>query len=149
MKKIVLLSVLFFVMMFSLGQARATTGVGIVFGLHGSDTFNSDVGLSLKFNNFPVLGIKYALGNNGYLGGTIDYWMINNALGGRVVYWYLGVGGYAWISSNPGLGGRLPIGLQFWPVHRFEIFLEAAPAIGLIPSVDFNVQGALGLRYHF
>jgi hypothetical protein len=68
--------------------------------------------------------------------------------------WYVGVGGYASIDVNPvniDVGGRIPIGLQIWPIGRtLELFLEAAPAVGIsfIPTgFGWHLQGALGLRF--
>lgn len=147
MKKLVLMVILFAA---TIGTTvQASTGVGAVFGVRGNDGITSDVGLSLKFNNFPVLGIKWGFGGNGYLGGTMDYWFLNKPLSGRVLYWYMGAGAYVWIANDFALGGRLPIGLQLWPVNKLEIFAEAAPSLAVLPGIDFVVDGAIGVRYHF
>ncbi len=128
---------------------HASTGVGVVFGLYDDASYIGNTGLSLKFDNFPVLGLKWSLGKNGYLGGTVDYWLLNDSLSKNVLFWYLGVGAYAWLGNGFTLGGRLPIGLQLWPIRQLEFFIEAVPSLKIIENLDFNVQGALGIRYHF
>jgi hypothetical protein len=150
MKKTLLLSVLMLLMTGTILSAKSHssgsatgTGIGIVVGYPGN------VGLSIKIQNFPVLGLSWYLGQSSYFGGTIDWWFINNSLESNF-YWYLGFGGYVWLGHSVGLGPRLPIGLQWFPGGSpFEIALEVAPALSLLPGIDFVFQGSLAFRYHF
>jgi hypothetical protein len=52
------------------------------------------------------------------------------------------------------LGGRLPIGVNIYPIKNLELFLELAPtlAVGIGEEITFpvfGVQGAFGLRFWF
>ena len=88
------------------------------------------------------------------LGATVDYWAAHGPLA-SVFDWYLGVGGYLIVDfASPAsvtAGGRIPIGLQAWPVGQvLEIFLEIAPAVGVIvvpTAFEWHLQGAFGLRF--
>jgi len=150
MKKALLLSVLMILMSGNILSAysRASgnwtgTGIGIVLGYPGN------VGLSIKIKNFPVLGLSWYLGESPYFGGTLDYWIINNNIDSDF-YWYIGVGAYAWIGNPFGLGPRLPIGLQWFPGSGpFELAIELAPALSLLPGIEPRIQGSLAFRFHF
>jgi hypothetical protein len=114
--------------------------------------------LSLKIPSVPIYwGLNLDLGNNYFgLGLTGDYYLIDNTLtkiGGSVDFgWYLGLGGFfnfghynddRWYYSGRyynhtwttlGFGVRLPIGIDLLiPIStiKLEVFLEAAPSIGL------------------
>lgn len=115
------------------------TGIGVQFGYPGN------VGLSLRFDNVAV-GAAWNLGGNGYLHATVDYWMIKNDLA-KDLDWYLGPGLNIGIGNPFILGVRLPVGLQWMPVNRIEIFGELAPCLWLIDNVSFNWNGAVGVRY--
>jgi hypothetical protein len=148
MKKIIFIAVIA-VMLSGAGAASAYqrggtgTGIGVVFGYPGQ------VGLSIKINSFPVLGLWWYLGNQSGFAGTLDYWAINNGLGSNF-YWYLGPGVYVDIYSTVGFGLRLPIGLQWFPGGSpFEIALEIAPRLALLPGMNFGFQGTIALRFHF
>jgi hypothetical protein len=48
------------------------------------------------------------------------------------------------------LEARLPLGIDY--VFRqvpIEVFLELAPALEIIPDIDFHLRGGLGARYYF
>ncbi len=110
--------------------------------------------VSLKLPQFPLmLGIGVTWLPS--VGLTADYWVAHGNIV-SIFDWYVGVGGYASVDLNPvslDIGGRIPIGLQIWPIGKtLEIFLEAAPAVGItfIPtSFGWHLQGALGLRLWF
>ena len=46
------------------------------------------------------------------------------------------------------IGGRFLCGLAFF-IDKFEIFLELAPAIKVMPDMDFMFMGGIGFRYYF
>lgn len=48
------------------------------------------------------------------------------------------------------LEARLPIGIAYlFRQIPLEIFLEIAPALEIIPDIDFDLRGGLGARYYF
>ena len=64
---------------------------------------------------------------------------------------YMGVGGRVKVSGKELLlGVRVPIGLEYiFPGDRFDIFLEAAPVLNLIPGTGFDLNAGAGIRYFF
>lgn len=137
------------------GTAAASTtmnGAGIYGNLMGNGTgTGGGLGLTLRYSSFPVLGIEWnMLPNSSILGMSIDWWVVNQPLGGIFSY-YIGVGGYAAINTAGVVniftfGGRVPLGLQVYPIEPLEIFLEASPMIIFIPTMDWTVSVRLGFR---
>lgn len=125
-------------------------GLGIIVG--------EPTGVSIKYGNFPVIGIAWSLDSHFHL--HCDYWAYEASLKGPV-NWFVGVGGKIKFFSNDnnrkdedknsdiGLGVRIPLGLQYYIIPKFELFGEVAPGIALIPSTDFDIDLGIGLRYHF
>jgi len=64
---------------------------------------------------------------------------------------YMGVGGRVKVSGKELLlGVRVPIGLVYiFPGDRFDIFLEAAPVLNLLPGTGFDLNAGAGIRYFF
>lgn len=155
MKKRFLMVVM--VLFLSVGSMYSLTGVGIFGDFMGNSTGGSGanlpgIGLTLKFGNFPVLGLKWMFAQDSInIGASCDYWAVNQHLGGILDY-YLGVGLYAGLGfGDPfrfNMGLRIPIGLQIWPVNKLELFLEIAPMLNFLPfSFGYALSG--GLRVHF
>ncbi len=155
MKKILCLVIL----LFSVNMAfpkKSLTGLGIYGNLigNGSGGLGGGIGLTLKFGNFPVLGLEWMLAEHySRIAASCDYWVVNDHLTGALNY-YLGIGAFAGIGiageySAFDLGGRIPIGLQIYPVKNFEIFAEFAPLVGFLPTLNLNFSLRLGFRIHF
>ena len=131
------------------------TGIG-VFGSLGNSTLGNTgggLGLSLKFGSFPVLGLQYDLSGDGRLALSCDYYVIDaQGLTGPLSF-YLGAGIFGGLGFGAGgsfdLGLRVPLGLQLWPVRKFEIFLAAVPLIRVIPTTSLGIGGEIGARIHF
>jgi hypothetical protein len=105
-------------------QVQAGTGIGIIIG--------EPTGLSLKINNFPVLGIAWSFSERIHV--NCDYWAVNDYLSGPM-RWYLGLGGKFEFSDNYfGAGLRVPIGLRFFIAGPLEIFGEVVPTFNRIPN---------------
>ena len=148
------------------GLLAAATGA---FALKSAPDFA--VGAEITDNNITNLGamvdmhvpglpLYVALGAD--FGGTIkltstvDVWLIHNPVGNAYVSWYLGLGAYMAYNLTPswfGVGARLPIGLQIWPLKNevLELFVEVAPAWvplygGSFDAMRFQAQIALGFR---
>ena len=133
------------------GSGLAIGGEGSLY-IAGANGLPTSAMLLLHLPKFPLMmgiGVTSAPG----IGFTADYWFAHENLSSLFAL-YVGIGGYLSIdtgsSSSVGAGGRLPIGLQLWPAGKvLEIFLEVAPAVGVILSptgFDWHLQAALGLR---
>ena len=106
--------------------------------------------------HIPQVPLMFGIGVSSplALAVTADYWAAHGSLG-SIFSWYAGVGGYLALDLGPGAtataGGRIPIGLQAWPVGQvLELFIEIAPAVGIIlvpTGFDWHLQGAVGLRF--
>ncbi|MFQ3547969.1 MAG: hypothetical protein SNJ56_06485 [Termitinemataceae bacterium] len=131
------------------------TGLG-VYGSLGSTagTLGGGIGISLKWGSFPVVGLKYDV-NSSRFNASLDYYVIDaEGLASNLSY-FLGAGLYAGIAGGSGgnaafdMGLRMPIGLQFWPVKKFELFFAPVIAIPLIPSPSFGFGAEFGARVRF
>ena len=140
MKKLLL--ILLFLFSFSV-QSYSSTGAGVQFGYPG------DVALTLKMNQFPVIGVSWNLGNNGYIGATLDGWLLNKGIKQTDLDWYWGVGGFLRLQNDVGVGARMPVGLQWFFHKQFELYGEIVPGLSIIPDLGIDVVAAIGLRYYF
>ncbi len=138
-KRIVLIALLGMALLLPL-SAFADTGIGGIAG------YGQPTGLSLKFNNFPVISLGWSLKSN-WVEGTVDYWFINDKID-RGVLWYLGVGAKGSIGGSYGMGLRVPIGIQWYFMPRFEFFGEIVPGFTILPASGFDMSGGIGLRFH-
>ncbi len=132
-------------------NSGASTGIGIMLG--------DPTGLSLKFNDFPILGIGAGLGRHLHI--HCDYW-VKNATLSDPFKWYIGIGGKLLIGiggSNDkrnddsiGVGIRVPIGLQVFAADNIEIFGEITPGIVLMFGTHFgmdaDIDAAIGFRFY-
>ena len=108
--------------------------------------------------HIPQVPLMFGIGVSSpiALAATADYWAAHGSLS-SIFTWYAGIGGYLAIDLGPGAtvtaGGRIPIGLQAWPIgEMLELFIEIAPAVGIIlvpTGFDWHLQGAVGLRVWF
>jgi hypothetical protein len=86
-----------------------------------------------------------------YLGG--DYvWYNYNAIPvnqGRLPFYY-GPGLWTAVSDNAAIGIRFVLGLEYqFATAPFDIFLEVAPGIRVVPNTDGFVAAGLGARFFF
>jgi hypothetical protein len=133
-----------------------TWGVGGAFSIDALGGLPQQAMLSLKTPHLPVLwGVGMQLGqDNVNIGMTADWWLHTQKLF-NFVNLYVGPGLYAAGPDQFELGGRVPIGLNAYPVSALEIFLEVAPTVLVLSQRDginipqFALQGAFGLRFWF
>ncbi len=135
---------------FAAGPA-GLSGIGI-FGSAGQTggTLSGGLGISLKWQSFPVIGFKYDFKASA-MNVSCDYYAIDaEAIASKFSY-FLGAGAYIGLASGSefDLGLRLPVGLQFWPIKKLEIYLSPVVSVPIYPSPSFGVGGELGLRVHF
>jgi hypothetical protein len=127
----------------SFQSIHAKGGIGLAVG--------QPSGVTLRFNQFPVITVGYYLTDfnkgTGMIYGSIDYWIFKKPISGQF-QWYLGLGGnVALVSNFVGLGLRVPVGILWVPTNLIEVFLEGAPGIMVFPGVGFAWQAALGIRF--
>ena len=130
------------------------TGFG-VYGSVGSTAGNlgGGIGLSLKWGQFPVVGLQYDLSVS-RVNASIDYYVIDAEGLARNFSYFVGGGLYAGIGGNGenvafDMGLRIPVGLQFWPVRKFELFLSPIITIPLVPSPGVGFGAEFGARVRF
>jgi len=138
-KKTVLLGLIILALMLPL-SAAADIGIGGIAGYH------QPTGLSFKIKNFPVVSLQWSISEK-WLKGTVDYWFINDKLD-RNVFWYLGGGAKGSIGGSFGMVLRVPIGIQWYFMPRFELFGELVPGYIILPTPNFDFSGGIGLRFH-
>jgi hypothetical protein len=134
---------------FAAGPA-GLTGLG-VYGSVGTTNgaLGGGVGLSLKWGSFPVVGLQYDFAADRF-GGSVDYYVIDaDGIASHISY-FLGAGLYAGIASGDfDFGLRIPVGLQFWPVRKLELYISPVLSIPLIPTPDVGIGAEFGARIHF
>jgi hypothetical protein len=137
---------------FAKGSGFAIGGEG---ALYIAGAGGLPVSAMLTFH-IPQVPLMFGIGVSSpiALAATVDYWAAHGSLS-SIFTWYAGIGGYLALDLGPAAtltaGGRIPIGLQAWPVGQvLEVFIEIAPAVGvvLVPTgFEWHLQGAIGLRF--
>jgi hypothetical protein len=156
------------------GLSPGATAAGNNFGL--GFVLGNPSGLSAKLPSGPINAFHFILaydqgrgwGNRGwandycnnndndcngrlYLGG--DYvWYNYNAIPvsqGRLPFYY-GPGIWTSVADNSAVGIRFALGLEYqFATAPFDIFLEIAPGIRVIPNTSGYVSSGLGARFYF
>ena len=134
----------------------AETGVGAAFFF--SQNGFGGAALNLSHPKIPgtILGLRGSFGEDvTTIGIYDDWWLYHSKLAGAISL-YLGPGFFvnAMLAeegdSSVDFGGRLPIGLRFFPIKPMELFIEIAPTLGIYPNIPtFGLQAALGIRFWF
>jgi hypothetical protein len=63
---------------------------------------------------------------------------------------YFGFGGRIILSNNSRIGIKGALGIEFIPYKApFDIFMEIAPYMDLIPATGFGINGGIGMRFIF
>ena len=154
MKKIVLIGIVLMVAFAGVASA-STFGVGGAFSIAPLGGLPSSAMLSLKVPQVPVTwGIGAQLGADRFnLAVTADWWLYRQNLV-SFLNLYVGPGLYVTLPEPFEIGGRVPIGINAFPIPVLELFLEIAPTLAIysnrsitIPS--FGLQGAFGFRFWF
>lgn len=126
----------------------ADTGAGIILG--------DPTGLSVLIEDRLALGVAWDVDDFLHLHG--DLWLARGVLASPVS-WYFGLGAKVQFfdvnaagdeaDDTLGVGIRIPLGLQWYFLPQWELFGEIVPGIGIIPDTDFDVDGGVGVRFHF
>jgi len=63
---------------------------------------------------------------------------------------YYGIGGRVRFEEDDKIGVRIPLGINYlFTDAPLDMFLEIVPLLNLAPSTDFDLNGAIGVRYLF
>jgi hypothetical protein len=141
--------------LFAASGAFAAGPAGLsALGIYGSVGSNAGAlsgatGLSFKFGSFPVVGLTYNF-TSSLFGASVDYYIIDAQGITTALSYFLGAGAYVGIGSgNFTAGLRVPVGLQFWPIKKLELFLSPVLSVPLIPAPSVDIGAEFGLRVHF
>ena len=134
----------------------AETGVGGAFFITRDGLGGAALNLSHAKIPGTILGIRAQFNEDTTTIGLYDdWWLYHSKLAGAISI-YLGPGFYVNVTtvedgeSEFDFGGRLPIGLRFFPIKPIELFIEIAPTVEVFPTLpDFGYQAALGIRFWF
>ena len=76
-----------------------------------------------------------------------DYGLIHSS---AVLPVYYGIGGRIILADNAHLGARVPIGIS-WLLGGapLDLFIELAGILDIVPDLDFDLNGGIGIRYIF
>lgn len=91
---------------------------------------------------------------------NVDYLWQEKLVSGRVARldWHIGAGGRVWVGDGDrdrdgefAAAARMPVGvdLTFRKPDFLELFLEIAPALYLVRSIDLDIEAFLGVRFYF
>lgn len=149
MRKIITTSLIFFIFCgIVLGERM---GVGVMIGEPVGINFITGIDLPKYLN---ILA--------GWPGGLfythIDLNVKNN-LELKDLFWYWGGGLFLKLKkekvnkteteTKTSFGVRIPFGLEYITSINLAFLIEIAPALTIVPEMDFFAEGGLGIRYYF
>lgn len=119
-------------------------GIGIIIG--------EPTGLSAKYH-FGSGGVDLAIAWNVYnnkLAIHADYHYHLSGIADPLLL-FVGIGFYVIVWDDFGTAGiRIPLGMEYILKEvPLGFFAEIAPGLDLIPSTDFSLGAALGIRWYF
>jgi len=129
---------------------RDGLGVGVIAG--------EPTGVSVKYwvdrNDAVDAAFAWSLADNSPFQFHADYLIHSNTNSTETkgsLLWYYGIGGRVKnISNETHLGARVPVGVSYLVSSSpVDIFAEVAPVLDVKPTVNFNWNGSIGVRYYF
>ncbi|MFC2170255.1 hypothetical protein ACFLRM_06830 [Acidobacteriota bacterium] len=151
MRKIVQILVLISVIVCFFQTAQAgDIGIGVMVGEPTGLSFKAWAGKTTAFAG--GVGWDSSRKDHRNLHVHLDYLLHNyrifQAQSGRLPLYY-GIGGRIIDSAETKIGVRIPIGISYiFPNEFVDIFFELVPTLDLTPDTDFNLGGALGIRFY-
>lgn len=134
------------------GDAAARVGLGVMAG--------EPTGVALKVwgssrHAFDAAA-GWSIGDGGWIYLHGDYLWHRYELDpgefrGTVPY-YFGVGGRLLLheGDDSRVGVRFPLGLDYlFEGGRFDVFVEVAPVLDLVPETNLTLSGGVGARFYF
>ncbi|MFH1501651.1 MAG: hypothetical protein ABIG03_01260 [Candidatus Eisenbacteria bacterium] len=133
-------------------SSAGNVGLGVIAG--------EPTGLSLKtwLGDTSALDAAagWSLGENEWLYLHVDYLHHRYDLHlpdlDEGVPYYFGIGGRVLLREghDSRLGIRIPLGLDYvFKDSRFDVFVEIAPIVNLIPDTELGLSGGVGARFWF
>jgi hypothetical protein len=159
MKKFILFGLLVSVLVMSI-SANDHDGFGMGTALYGG--YGYGPGLLIKTPVLPLYwGINVSVNgmhNEQYFAVTLsgDYHFLDMNFPKTDKFgWFLGGGiifSHSHFDGKSAFAGRMPIGIYFAPVNKFDFVLEFAPGVGFYAwdsnvEPDYGMSGSLGVRY--
>jgi len=152
MKKILIVGLLLVLLATGTAAARNQLGIGVYGNIVGNGAgAGGGFGLTIRMATFPVIGVEWNfLYLSSMIGASLDWWFLNLPITEAFSY-YIGVGGYASITtadpvSTLNFGARLPIGLQVFPIEQLELFAEGTPMLTFLPTINWAISVRIGFR---
>ncbi len=156
MKKKVLVLALIMTLVLVFSASAYQAAIGGEFALRLANGLPSSALLSFRIPKLPPVfgvGVSIPEGGDASFALMADWWLAQGNLFSFINY-YIGPGVYVVVAQEVAGGIRIPIGLNAYPMKPLEIFIEFAPAIGLIaPSgvqiPQWGLQAGFGFRFWF
>jgi hypothetical protein len=153
MKKFIVM--LAFALAAALAAVPSGIGLGIIVGeptglsakawLSGNTAVDAAAGWSVR-HEYVHLHADFLHHNFGLLDvdpGDLPFYY---GIGGRLVL----AGGDNNNNDEVTVGLRVPVGVSYlFDAAPFDLFLEVVPLLNLLPETEFDVNGAIGVRYYF
>ncbi len=140
--------------------------VMLVFSWNGASAQSSGLGLGVILGEPSGISIKNWIGGSTAIQGALawsirhdnvyvhadyllhNYNLVQVAVGRLPIYYGIGARFYA--ADDPGLGVRVPVGLNYqFGDLPLDAFAELVPVLDVLPETEFDLSGAIGLRYFF
>jgi hypothetical protein len=153
MKKSILMAALALVLFVPGVHADNSYGFGL--GIMVGEPTGVSGKLWLSGKSALDMGAAWSFDSNSGFQGQLDYvWhqfdLINVDKGRLPLYYGVGARFKTWENSDDSIGARIPVGLAYlFENSRFDVFFELVPTLDLVPSTDFDFNGALGGRFFF
>ena len=156
MKRTALLVALVLLLAGAMPAFAYKAALGGEFGLNVAGGLPNSALLSFRLPKFPpVIGLGVSIPDGGTASAAVllDWWLYQGNLVSFINY-YVGPGIYLQVGSGVNAGLRVPVGLDAFPIPPLEVFVEFAPAVGLIaPSgvaiPNWGLQAGFGFRFWF
>ncbi|MGM0640843.1 MAG: hypothetical protein ACQESN_05425 [Thermotogota bacterium] len=147
MKKVLVIAVLVIgLMTFSMNYSSGKIGLGLTGG--------EPSGIYGRYNleNYKFIDVTAAWSfSSDSISLATDYNLIRN-LDGDIYYRY-GLGAKIGLANTISVTARAPLGIEYDLTNLTEIpinlFLEIAPGLDILPSINFDLSGGAGFVYFF
>ncbi len=112
-------------------------------------------GIKLGFGHDLGFGMTGQIGNfNGFIGNdgvAVDYIFVREKIEAEIpVHWYIAAGGFVnWRGDDTDLGARTPVGVDVNFAKGWDIYAQIIPELEIVQEFEFDLDGAIGVRYQF